>query len=60
MSDDERKWLDASLRQASASVAAWPEWKKQAMRVIPAPERPMQPPLPASASGTVDKTTGES
>lgn len=35
--DESEGWLVRSLRDARAKVAAWPEWKKEAMRVLPEP-----------------------
>lgn len=36
--DDNENWLVWSLRDARERVAAWPEWKKEAMRVLPEPK----------------------
>ncbi len=33
--DESENWLMWSLRDARAKVAQWPDWKKEAMRVLP-------------------------
>jgi hypothetical protein len=47
---DDDDWLVRSMTRARNDVAAWPEWKKQAMRVLPEPEaeaRESEPTPPA-------------
>ncbi len=36
--DESESWLVWSLRDAREKVAAWPDWKKEAMRVLPEPK----------------------
>ena len=35
--DGDAGWLERSLKDAAAEVATWPQWKKDAMRVISDP-----------------------
>ncbi len=50
---DDNRWLIRSLTAARAEVARWPEWKKEAMRVLPDPKPAAEASAPRSpASGS--------